>query len=42
MDYFKYMNANVISNDKNSNRVSSVENISNNTIKLNKKVINIV
>ena len=42
MDYFKYMYANVISDDKNSNRVSSVENISNNTIKLNKKVINIV
>lgn len=40
MDYFKYMNTNVISDDKNSNRVSSVENISNNTIKLNKKVIN--
>ena len=40
MDYFKYMNANVTSEDKNSNRVSSVENISSNTIKLNKKVIN--
>ena len=40
MDYFKYMNANVTNENKNSNRVSSVENISNNTIKLNKKVIN--
>ena len=40
MDYFKYMNADVTSEDKNSNRVSSVENISNNTIKLNKKAIN--
>ena len=41
MDFFKYMYTNINTEEKNKNRVSSVENISNTTFNLKKNTVNI-